>query len=780
MTGPRVRLALTALVMIVTPVMIVACVTPVTTARAAEPEVRTYIVQPGDSAWSVAEEFYGSGDKYPIIYKYNGFAGRPPFLLTPGQVLRLPVLGKGPEAQLEWLKRDVKAKPPRALDWLTAREQMNLWRLYRVATGDESAAHIVFDDASDLRLRANALLVIYGASATAARTERRDKREVLLEQGTIQGGLARLDEAATPLVVKTPSAAVDILGKLTQIQAEALVSMVSVFDGRAAVSAQGARVDVPEGQGTVVEKGKRPEPPRPLPPVPAWVDGGGKALVAVVDGERGTWEAAWEPVPGAATYRVELAGDPAFERVLYDVEIGAGVTRLRLVDLAPGRYAVRVGTRDGDLLESKPGPGREVEVLSVAATRHLARGDDGVLEAVGFLEIHTRELDELTRASLRVSIDGGPERPGEAPIALLHPGRHTVRLRSDKAAGELDVRILAVTARLSPPTAPLPRGEGEPLHMDVVVEDERGRPALLPGLVVETSDGRTLPLEATGIGAYRARLDPVATDGPLRLAVRARWLGGELATHELAVTPPAPPPAYQGARDPQAMTPHRPGRGLPAALGKPRPESRVAIDGALVDEDPGAGRFGLGLAGELALGDLALGADLLFADVDLAETDGPQARIGDLGLAARWALGGDVVTLAPSLRVQLPIGPRAGARRLGLEPGLHLRVTPGEVVFVDAAVTFVHANDLADSSDSRLGVTAALSFRPAAAVTLSLSGQVATALGGDGFFATVLGLGGHVDLDALRLGLALGLGLGDDARAGLGAIMGRLVVDVGL
>ncbi len=186
-------------------------------------EVRTYVVQPGDSVWSIAAEFYGSGDKYPIIYQYNDFAARPPFLLKPGQILRLPILGQGPEAQLDWLLKDVKAKPPRALDWLEARERMNLWRLYRVATGDESAAHIVFDDKTDLKLRENALLVIYGASSTAARTTRRDKLEVMLEQGTIQGGLATLDEGAPgqkPLVIKTPSGQVDLLAKLAQVEAE--------------------------------------------------------------------------------------------------------------------------------------------------------------------------------------------------------------------------------------------------------------------------------------------------------------------------------------------------------------------------------------------------------------------------------------------------------------------------------------------------------------------------------------------------------------------------------
>ena len=66
---------------------------------------RTYIVQPGDSIWSIAEEFYGSGDKYHLIYKHNAFIGLPPFILKPGQVLTLPEGELVPEAQVAWMQK---------------------------------------------------------------------------------------------------------------------------------------------------------------------------------------------------------------------------------------------------------------------------------------------------------------------------------------------------------------------------------------------------------------------------------------------------------------------------------------------------------------------------------------------------------------------------------------------------------------------------------------------------------------------------------------------------
>lgn len=757
-------------------------------ASAQQPEIRTYIVQPGDSAWSIAAQFYGSGDKYPIIYKYNDYVGKPPFLLKPGQVLKLPVLGTGPEAQVGWLKRDVRAKPPRALDWLEARERMNLWRLYRVSTGDASAAHIIFEDASDLKLRENALLVIYGASASAARTARRDKTEVVLEQGTIQGGLSALDAEATgqrALSVKTPSGQVDIFGRLAQIQAEALASMVSVFEGRAAVSAQGATVDVPEGQGTVVRKGKRPEPARPLPQAPSWAGGSGSALVATVAGRLATWDASWEPVDGAQSYRVELAADADFKQLLYDAEVGAGVTRLRLADLSPGRYAVRVSTRDASKLESRPGPARSVEVLPLSPARLIEVADDGVLEAVGFIRFDLpREAHGRVRVE-RVLPDGGRE-PVESDgiVRLGRAGLHELALVSQEAEGRLAVRVLAVSARLDDEAAsvgPVARGAGRTVTaLPMSVVDERGRPAVLPGFLVESSLGDSLIFEERAPGRYLVSVPPLADEGPERLAVRARWAGGVLLETELPVEPKAHTEVIERELQSLPITPHRFRRGLPVAHRSARPETRLGLDSRLVDDDPGAGSLSFELTGGLALGALGLDMGLVFQDIRLEERGESQSRLGDLGLGVRYALADTAaVVLAPYLSLGIPVGGGPDGRLLSVEPGLLLRVEPIERFYFDFRVSVVHADDFKDARRSNLGGLFALGWRPADPLTISLSAETVAGLDRD-FFGHVAGLGLGFHLGDLRLGLSMGLGLGDDARSGLGALFGRLVLDLGL
>lgn len=738
-------------------------------------EVRTYIVQPGDSAWSIAAQFYGSGDKYPVIYKHNDFVGKPPFLLKPGQVLKLPVLGTGPEAQVGWLKRDVRAKPPRSLDWLEAREQMNLWRLYRVSTGDESAAHIVFEDTSDLKLRENALLVIYGASASAAKTGRRDKLEVTLEQGTIQGGLAELDAAATGrrLSVKTPSGQVDIFGKLAQIQAEAAASMISVYEGQAAVTAMGATVEVPEGQGTVVEKGKRPEPARPLPEAPAWAGNAtGLALVPVVAGRLGTWEAAWTPVDKAETYRVELATDEGFKQVLYDAEVGAGVNRLRLADLGPGRYAVRLSTRDRSKLESRPGKARVLEVVQIQPSRAVTTAEGGVLEAVGFLRFEIpRELASRVRvarqADLTTPIDeSGVVRLGEA-------GLHELALIGAEAQGAFNVRILAVSAALSGvPEVPLPRAL--PASFELIVTDERSRPAVLPGLVVEDSRGNILNVKESAPARYTVELPAPGETG--RVAVRARWAGGVLLERELPLAPI--PVVLAPERASLPFVPHRARRGLPQAHINPVPESRLGLDSRLVDFDPGPGSLALELEGELALGSLGLEAGFVFQDVRLEEKGDTQSRMGDLSLGARYALfATETAAFAPYMRLGIPLG-SGETRQLSLEPGFLLRITPVERFFFDFRVALVHANDFADAASSNLGGLFAIAWRPIDLLSFNLSAETVAGLDRE-FFGHIAGLGVGLYVGEVRVGLSVGLGLGDEAKAELGALFGRLVLDLG-
>lgn len=60
--------------------------------EAPEPEATFYTVVSGDTLWKIAEEHYGNGNEYPVIFEANKPMLKDPDKIYPGQVLRIPPL----------------------------------------------------------------------------------------------------------------------------------------------------------------------------------------------------------------------------------------------------------------------------------------------------------------------------------------------------------------------------------------------------------------------------------------------------------------------------------------------------------------------------------------------------------------------------------------------------------------------------------------------------------------------------------------------------------------
>jgi hypothetical protein len=82
----------------------------------------SYVVKGGDSFWAIADHFYGEGWRYTEIEAANAdlLAGRPPHMIHPGDVLRIPGLAPAPspsapapwpaspeDAPIDWIDLDV-------------------------------------------------------------------------------------------------------------------------------------------------------------------------------------------------------------------------------------------------------------------------------------------------------------------------------------------------------------------------------------------------------------------------------------------------------------------------------------------------------------------------------------------------------------------------------------------------------------------------------------------------------------------------------------------------
>ncbi|MCC6623359.1 MAG: FecR domain-containing protein [Deltaproteobacteria bacterium] len=745
---------------------------------AAKPKVRTYTVQPGDSIWSIAEEFYGSGDKYHVVYKHNTFIGLPPFILKPGQVLTLPEGEQVPAAQVEWLQREVKAKPPRSLDWLSASTDMNLWKLYQVSTGDESAVHIVFEDQSDLRLGDNALLVIYGGSSRRAKKKEEEKTQVLLKEGTVRGGISALDKK--PMVVETPSGVVELQAKLAQIQADALAAIVSVYEGQAEVKSEGQVVKVDKGHGTVVEKGKPPEKPRPLPPPPGWALAGGTAVAIVPEGGRASFEAMWTRVEQAKAYRVELGLDEAFTRVPVNVVVGAETTRFKLDQIPAGSYFARIAARDARGLEGMPSTSLRIDVVALRASRRLVLDEaSGRWQVAGLVRL---DLGDAA-PGLEWGVNGGAWVPGSEPQRVQDPGAQEVRVRRlDEALvtsfvfDALDVQgAIDLGGR-----APIKAG-GDARTITLEVKDERGRPAAVPDLALNANPGGPLTLTEAGPGRWTAALPAPAPPGPETIALTATWADGTLAAATVQVDQLLPdmPYVYHWG-DAWRGLPWD-GRAAPTPLPSVRAIDRVATEAGIVARDDTT-FLGLTLVGELGLlgGDLAIDGALTLFRPPLSSDASQLNDVGDAILGVRGVAWGDRRTqLAPSLRLRMPLKERDGERLFGFEPTVLIRHRAARIVWLETRQGVFAA--IGEGGDAAWASDYSVLVRPFD--LLSLGAQLSTAFSfgaADEVASLALALGGQLHFDRVRLGLQLGFGLGAGGQARFGEVGGALTLDLGL
>ena len=746
----------------------------------AKPRLKPYVVLPGDSCWSIAEKFFGDGERYTVIHEHNDL-GPMPHVLQPGLRLNLPADVPGPAARVDWVHRRVRARPAWAVDWRGAKPAMPLWQRHRVATGDGSSAVLLFVDRSKLRMRENALVVIYGKqAASAVQAQERAGTEVALERGTLRSGLARMD-AAAELTVRTPSASVGLQPGQAQVGVDdKATTRVSVFSGRARVRAQGKEVAVPANHGTTVLKGRRPQRPRRLPPAPPWSGGGAPVAKVVLQDAQATLEASWEPVKGARAYHVELARDEAFQHVEVDAEVPADTHAFRAEGLSAGTRYLRVATVDRGGLEGPCGSGLRLVVVPLTTSRPVLAGEQpGEVEVAGFVRLAVPGGQD---EGLALVSGEGETTPLTTPIRLARPGLHELHFvdAQGRPAGAAKVRLLRVRATLTPTSETVPASQGS-LGVAATLLDERGRPPALPSLSVATSPAPGAPLTCGPEGRCSARIPLPPQGGPLDLALQ--WPGGDLARTRVEVQPPAVPPPGAAWEPPPVVG--EPLWALPVAAlpqQSARPTTLLGLSAALADAPQQGGEtprhLKLLARGSLALADgrVALDAQLPWHNAPLDSDPAGVNELGDVRLAARWlALEMGDVAVAPRLGLRLPTGGFARAvRSLGVEGGLLADWTPSLSWELGAQQTVVA--DLAeDATWTWTGSYRAL-WLPWRAFGVGAQLDTVVELSGEHTRRALgAGVGLHLRGARSRVGLVGAAGLNDDARS----LLGRFTLGVG-
>jgi len=507
-------------------------------------KVVQWTVQAGETCADVAKAMYGSVGRTDLVLRYNRVsctAGAP---LATGLTLVLPAeVTQVPTARITSVNPETRARPAGG-GWSQAASGQPLSSSSSVNTLEEGRAGIRFIDRSRVYLASNTLVVIYGTASQSQVAKSRPAR-VELDRGELQAGLAALRGGGAGS--GQDAVEVDVAGggrvsaasRDTVLRRKGTRTNVSVFDGEANVKSAGATVTVPKNFGTRFLDTKPPEPPRPLPPAPAWQ--GPEPLLVFASPEGGTVRTRWSPMPKAQSYRVELARDAAFEDLVVREHVPAEITAFRAEQLPPGRYHVRIRGIDTDDFLGIASAARVLDVVSA----HWSRGQGDVASgaiAPGRYAV----LDLKPPRDLEMAEGAGAFRP--APSKLDFSRIDARQLRFRRRGGEV---TQTVPLRFDEPTASIEVTESpKGLKMTVtftgldaldVTRDVAPRLQIRRGDETETvalakrPDGRFSGFAAAGTKV--ARID--ALDG------RGRVLGSLVPTEavvdpELAPVQPEP------------------------------------------------------------------------------------------------------------------------------------------------------------------------------------------------------------------------------------------------
>ncbi|ULX52236.1 histidine kinase [Cupriavidus taiwanensis] len=511
-----------------------------------------YVVEPGDTLIGLASRYMASEQGWRTLQRLNGVAD--PYRLVPGSRVRIP-LSQIPEqaasARVVYVSGAVRA------NGRPVQVGMTLDEAARIETPAGASATLELPDRTRVTLPPGTTVAVnrlrtFARSGLVDTVIRIDKGAAETRVAPEGGGVGRF-EMHTPMMVT------GVRGTRYRVSADAGGSRSEVLQGRVGVSAaraSTAAAAVPEramtaaasleaGYGIGVSAGGKLSQPVPLLPAPVLLPPNETVLGP-------SFEAAWQPVPGAVGYRVRVARDAALSELVWTgTASGAGAARVRVDGLPEGTLYLSVSAIDRHQLT-----GHDAQApVSVRLNPPAPFTQQPAAEAVRYADAVSFEWATVPGAAsyeLALATDAAFTRDAVVHAAAaspaaqaLAPGRWWWRVRSVDAAGLPGPWSDAVPFRVEPkPPVPTLQDDGGALHIGwpdggggpgyrVQLAGDAGFATLLADEHTATN-AIDLPRPAPGVYFIRvARAapgvapDPAAFSAPQRIEVIAMLRDGQ-------------------------------------------------------------------------------------------------------------------------------------------------------------------------------------------------------------------------------------------------------------
>ena len=319
-------------------------------AHGAPPDEPTlpYTVQSGDKLIVLARDMLVRPGAWAEVARFNGLPD--PDVIHPGQTVNIPLrlLKSTPvTGTVVSVQGQVQQGNAPAVVGSPVGEGS------RLQTGPDSSAVIQLSDGSRVQLLPGSVAEVIASRDYALRESRSSAINqwfsgvIRLSQGAVETLASKLGLRATPLQTQTPTTVIGVRGTRFRVAQETATpsARAEVLEGqvRADNTAQQSGADLAKGTGAVIDPTRKDVQVVPLLPAPD---------LAALPADITAAQAARWPLPtlaGATAYRVQVAPDAQFDRIVRDLKVAAATVDLS--GLPVGIWQVRVRGIDARTIE---------------------------------------------------------------------------------------------------------------------------------------------------------------------------------------------------------------------------------------------------------------------------------------------------------------------------------------------------------------------------------------------------------------------------------------------
>jgi len=310
----------------------------------AKSDLVQFTVAKGDYLINICKQYLDSENRWQEIARINRLSN--PHKLQPGTEIALPIAylkGTPLEGKVTFVQGDAHAQPGGQGAWVSLNPGDLVSQKSNLKTGTESALEITFEDGSSFFLRSDTQMGILTAQKVLSSHLMRD---LYLGMGRVLTTVREATGAASRFKIHTPSAIASVRGTEFRVAVDdSQKTYAEVMKSMITVDAANKSVDLAKGEGTMVEKGAPPLPPRKLLPPPAPVDIGAIYNTAPV--------IRFSAVEGAEAYRVMTSIDKEGRQLLRE-KIIKPRDAMTISGLADGSYYLLTQSIDSIGLEGPP------------------------------------------------------------------------------------------------------------------------------------------------------------------------------------------------------------------------------------------------------------------------------------------------------------------------------------------------------------------------------------------------------------------------------------------